>query len=393
MSLKNVRPGSGLSARDLRRNAAAADMARPTPSFGAGANSAVTAGGVGTCDDDRDWFPARVVASVTGGYTFVEQWVDGAGTVGDKTSGRANTSSDPAVVFGSTTFTAGDKILVKRSFGGGGAWWEIAPQPPAGSISVGGSSSLYCEVTAVSFGNHTVKRKTWSSGIVDSTGPVTFTLCRSTTGADLPVGTRVTLDPIPDASGNYWITPSAYASSTKPGLLSDGTQSILGAKTFVTAPLTVGSPTFSIAPTGLGVQGTGSFTGYVATEGAGGTAFLQSVGAGGILGGLYVPDIAGGAVGHVLAYSSYSYFGVNYSGLDVYAQGDLLLHPGGAGGRLFLMDDLTGLGYQGVTGTMLPGASCVKGIVTGLGTAGATGTFTAGVKTVTVVDGIVTSIV
>lgn len=66
---------------------------------------------------------------------------------------------------------------------------------------------LLCEVTAVTTGDHTVKRLTYSSGIVDYSPATTYTSCRSATGTDLDVGTVVMMFPIPDATGNYWIVP------------------------------------------------------------------------------------------------------------------------------------------------------------------------------------------
>jgi hypothetical protein len=106
--------------------------------------------------------------------------------------------------------------------------------------------SLLCEVTVTDTGSgHTVKQKTWSAGIIDSTGPITYTQCRSTTGDAYPVGWYVYLDPIPDASGNYWISPAPqYAASTKAGLVSATTQTISGAKT-LEKPLVVNSLTDS----------------------------------------------------------------------------------------------------------------------------------------------------
>jgi hypothetical protein len=59
-----------------------------------------------------------------------------------------------------------------------------------------------------------------------------YTNCRATTAANLPVGTLVTLDPIPDVNGNYWITPVQYATQTLPGLVSAAAQTFGGAKTF-----------------------------------------------------------------------------------------------------------------------------------------------------------------
>lgn len=106
------------------------------------------------------------------------------------------------------------------------AWIQVYP------------SVVVCEVTAVTSGNHTVKRKKSGGAyaIVDSTGPVTFANCYSTTGGtgvNLPVGTLVTLEPMSDVPGNYWITPVAYAASGKPGLVSDIGQQFSGGKEFL----------------------------------------------------------------------------------------------------------------------------------------------------------------
>jgi hypothetical protein len=91
---------------------------------------------------------------------------------------------------------------------------------------------LLAEVTVSANNNHTVKQKTWSGSISDVAGPVTYTQCRSTTATALPVGTIVSLNPVADSAGNYWITPVAYATATLPGLVSEVAQSFLGDKTF-----------------------------------------------------------------------------------------------------------------------------------------------------------------
>ena len=91
--------------------------------------------------------------------------------------------------------------------------------------------AFLCEVTT-SAAAHDVEQKTYSGGIADSSPAVSFSNCRATTGATLPVGTVVTRSPLPDSAGNYWITPAGYATGTLPGLLSHSTQTIGGAKTF-----------------------------------------------------------------------------------------------------------------------------------------------------------------
>jgi hypothetical protein len=63
------------------------------------------------------------------------------------------------------------------------------------------------EVTAVTSGDHTVKRLTWDSGIVDYEPLTEYESCRSATGSDLAVGTTVMVFPIPDVNGEYWIVP------------------------------------------------------------------------------------------------------------------------------------------------------------------------------------------
>lgn len=132
-------------------------------------------------------------------------------------------------VNGVTTVATGTKVQMWLApsgeyylFDGGGS-----------SLPLGGYL-LLCEVT-VSATLHTVKRKTrdGSNNIIDFAGPVTYGNCLSTTAGTLPVGTIVLLDPIPDHSGYYWITPAAYATATLPGFLSIAAQSIKGAKTFI----------------------------------------------------------------------------------------------------------------------------------------------------------------
>lgn len=92
---------------------------------------------------------------------------------------------------------------------------------------------LLVEVT-VSSTSHTVKRKTWLGVVADYAPLTTYTGVRSTTGSTLPVGTLGYLDPIPDVSGEYWMSPNAgYASGTLPGLVSTVAQTFAGIKYFL----------------------------------------------------------------------------------------------------------------------------------------------------------------
>lgn len=237
MSLKNASKGGRLSARDLRRLASAADAARPAQSFGASGSTVVTAGGVGEVATDDDWFPAEIVASVTGGYTFKEQWVDGTGAVADKPSGRQNSSTDPAAVLGSATYSAGDKVLVRRARGAGGLWWEVAPQPAAG----GGTTVFVARLTTSSSGAWKWVKQEWTGAAYADTSSESATfnarpatlLAGGTLAESLVAGQRVVMWESAATSGVYeFIPPVGAASATLGGYVSNGAQSIKGAKTF-----------------------------------------------------------------------------------------------------------------------------------------------------------------
>jgi hypothetical protein len=139
MTLKDIQRGGRLSARELRDAARAQDASRPATSFGVSGGVARTPGGVGTIAADDDWFPAKVTGSVTGGYTFVEVWVDAAGTVSTIADGRTNGANDPAVVLTGSVAT-NDIVLARRCRGAAGQKWELFP-PGAG----GGGASLQVE--------------------------------------------------------------------------------------------------------------------------------------------------------------------------------------------------------------------------------------------------------
>lgn len=82
------------------------------------------------------------------------------------------------------------------------------------------------EVTAVTSGDHTVKRLTWDGSAIADYDPLTeYENCRSTTGSDLTVGDVVMVYPIPDVSGNYWITPATGGSAGLTVEAEDGTPS------------------------------------------------------------------------------------------------------------------------------------------------------------------------
>lgn len=137
MDIRDARPGDRLSAAGVRELARRVDAASPAAGFGGGwASSRTTAGGFAGVRDDRlDWFPARVVAAVTGGFTFVEVWTNAAGTVEDHPVGRSNTSSDPAVNLFGASPVAGDRVLVRRGPATAGVWWEIAPRQAVAAVS------------------------------------------------------------------------------------------------------------------------------------------------------------------------------------------------------------------------------------------------------------------
>lgn len=138
-------------------------------------------------------------------------------------------------------------------------WLEPSPEASGYVLYCGSSAAailggylFLCEVTVSSSTVHTVKRKTrnGSNAIVDFAGPVTYTQCLSTTAGALPVGTLVLLDPIPDHSGYYWITPAAYATGALPGLVSTTTQTFLGNKTVDGTLTSTGD--LSVNPTAAG---------------------------------------------------------------------------------------------------------------------------------------------
>lgn len=108
--------------------------------FGGVATPAVT----GSLDPDTDWFPAKIVAAVTGGYSFVELWVDETGAVADRVAGRTNSVDDPAVTLDGATYAADDVVLVRP--GPGAAWrkWEIAPAGSGGGGGEGACSGCGC---------------------------------------------------------------------------------------------------------------------------------------------------------------------------------------------------------------------------------------------------------
>lgn len=93
---------------------------------------------------------------------------------------------------------------------------------------------LLGEVVSRSSNYHTVKRKTWSAGIVDYSPPTTITTYGiSTTGSHIPVGTLVAVNPLPESGlGDMWITPVINAASGKPGIVSELDQEFSGVKTF-----------------------------------------------------------------------------------------------------------------------------------------------------------------
>lgn len=220
-----------------------ADLARRTPTPGLGNPTASTAFGAAFGRPYQVGFPAELTGPFDAqtGYPWKRLVLDYAG---------AEVAAVTPTETGEGAFTPdNDETLVAGQRG----WMELDPGAggylflPAGVVGVGVGGSLLCEVTVTDTGSgHTVKRKTWDAGLVaiaDSAGPVTYAPCRSTTGDAYPVGWYVYLDPIPDVSGEYWISPAPqYAASTKAGLVSATTQTISGAKT-LEKPLVVNSLT------------------------------------------------------------------------------------------------------------------------------------------------------
>lgn len=160
----------------------------------------------------------------------------------------------------------------------------------------------------------------------------------------------------------------ASATAAQKGMVDTATQTFGGAKTFLTMPLTVGAPSFLLPPTGFLSQGTGGFGNYVFAEGSGGVTYLYADGQYDTLGGVAFPPASGGAAPHVASVSAWTYGGSDYVGLLVRGESDIIIAPGGAGGRVKVANDATFAVGTGQTGTVGFGAACVHGIVTALGT-------------------------
>lgn len=130
----------------------------------------------------------------------------GSHTVKKKTysSGIADVSG-PVTITGVRSATGTDIAVGRVCYlwklqGVAGEYWLF----PADMQEYGG------EVTVSAGSNsHTVKRKTYSGGVTDYSPSVTWTQCRTLTGTDLAVGTKVSVNPIPDVTGNYWIRPDS----------------------------------------------------------------------------------------------------------------------------------------------------------------------------------------
>jgi hypothetical protein len=147
MSLKDAMPGGALSAATLRQ------LGRDIDTFAVQRAESLA---------DDDWFLARIAGTVAGGYSFVEQWFDGA-SVADKPSGRTNSASDPAVSVSGSTLTTGGKVLIRRSFGAGGYAWEATSA--SGVTGTGGDNQItrWDGSTAIQGGN----------GFLDDSGNMT----------------------------------------------------------------------------------------------------------------------------------------------------------------------------------------------------------------------------
>ena len=135
MSLRDVRPGAGLSARDLRDAGRRLDAQRLAPASSLAGGSAVqVAGGAASVAPDTGWFTAKITGSVTGGYTFEEWAPNTSGTVAKVEGGRFNSSNDPAVPVDGRTLAADDYVLARRCPAAAGLRWEIAADSSGGSI-------------------------------------------------------------------------------------------------------------------------------------------------------------------------------------------------------------------------------------------------------------------
>ena len=112
--------------------------------------SMLVRGGIGAAalPPGAEWFPARIVAAVTGGYTFVETVVDDAGAVTDKDNGRTNTSSDPAVPVDGATLAADDVCLCRVAPAAVGYYWELAPMGGGGGALSSGQE-VYATTYAI----------------------------------------------------------------------------------------------------------------------------------------------------------------------------------------------------------------------------------------------------
>jgi hypothetical protein len=136
MSLKDAKAGGNLSAETLRGLGRALDtFARNRPDS----------------EFDDEWFPARVAAAITGGYSFVEVWVNTSGVVEDKPSGRTNSADDPAVALDGATYAAADLVLCRRGFGGGGFKWELAPKSAGVTVAEVDGAPSYTGTLTLTF--------------------------------------------------------------------------------------------------------------------------------------------------------------------------------------------------------------------------------------------------
>ncbi len=202
MSLKDLQRGSQISARAIRELTRHVDLISPGSSPGAGTR---LQSGAGQLAPPSEWFPARIASVVSGGYTFVELWVDSTGTVVDKPTGLTNSSNDPAVALNGAVYAVGDIVLVRRGPGTAGLKWEVA----SGSAS---GTGFFARLTTDSGGKWKwYKLKLDTSGAYTDDGSestaynaVPCTIDGTNYAADAVAGMRVwmKLSVGPDGSGN-----------------------------------------------------------------------------------------------------------------------------------------------------------------------------------------------
>lgn len=142
------------------------------------------------------WY-ARLTTASGGAWKWVKLVIS-AGAWADSGSESASYNAYPSGVDAGLTCLphAGQRVWMTESPAAAGSYeFHVVLSPP-----------LLGEVTT-SAASHTIKQLTYSGGIADVSGPVSYTGCRSATGSTIAVGEKVLAWKIPDVSGEHWILP------------------------------------------------------------------------------------------------------------------------------------------------------------------------------------------